>query len=195
MNPSTRPRPIIVAAAIGIALAVQSGAAAVKTRADFDKAFDFKPVRTWEWNPRGAGSVMVARTPDDDPEAIKRLAEPYIMDAVALEMPRRGLKQAPGMADIEVTYYLLLTVGAAAQTVGQFLPGVAEWGLPPFSPSTSSLEVIEQGSLVLDLGVKSQVVWRGVAQAKIQMGLERNKRAALIQEAVRELLKRYPPKK
>jgi hypothetical protein len=55
--------------------------------------------------------------------------------------------------------------------------------------------VIEQGSLVLDLSAKGQVVWRGVGQAKIQMGLEQNKRAALIREAVREVLKRYPPKK
>ena len=189
------PKPIIVAVAIGIALVTQSGTADVKTRADFDKAFDFKQVRTWEWNPGGAGKVMVARTPDDDPEVIKRRAEPYIIEAVNAEMPRRGLKLATESGDLAVTYYLLLTVGAAAQTMGQFLPPVSAWGIPPFSPSTSSLEVIEQGSIVLDLSAKGQVVWRGVAQAKIQMGLEQEKRVALIREAVREVLKRYPPKK
>src|SRR5262245_1197022 len=102
---------MIVAVAMGLAVAVQSGTAAVKTRADFDKAFDFKQVRTWEWNPRGAGHVMVARTPDDDPEVIKGRAEPVIIDAVNAEMPRRGLKTAPSAADLELTYYLLLTVG------------------------------------------------------------------------------------
>jgi hypothetical protein len=195
MTVLSRPKPIIVAIAIGIAIATQSGIADVKTRADFDKSFDFKPIRTWEWNPGGAGKVMVARTPDDDPEVIRKRAEPYIVEAVNAEMPRRGLQPATGSADLAVTYYLLLTVGAAAQTVGQFLPPVSAWGIPPFAPSTSSIEVIEQGSLVLDLSAKGQVVWRGVGQAKIQMGLEQNKRAALIREAVREVLKRYPPKK
>jgi hypothetical protein len=195
MSALPRPKPIIVAVAIGIAIATQSGIADVKTRADFDKTFDFKPIRTWEWNRGGAGKVMVARTPDDDPEVIKQRAEPYIIEAVNAEMPRRGLKQAAGSADLAVTYYLLLTVGASAQTMGQFVPPVSAWGIPPFSPSTSSLEVIEQGSIVLDLSAKGQVVWRGVAQAKIQMGLEQDKRVALIREAVREVLKRYPPKK
>jgi hypothetical protein len=195
MTTLSRPKPIIVAVAIGMALATQSGTADVKTRADFDKAFDFKAVRTWEWNPSGAGKVMVARTPDDDPEVIRRRAEPYILEAVNAEMPRRGLKLAAGSADLAATYYLLLTVGASAQTMGQFLPPVSAWGIPPFSPSTSSLEVIEQGSIVLDLSAKGEVVWRGVAQAKIQMGLEQDKRVALIREAVREVLKRYPPKK
>jgi hypothetical protein len=190
-----RPGLLVFAMVAGIAVAVQSGDAAVKSRADFDKAFDFKQVRTWDWNGRGAGHVMAARTPDDDPEDIQRRAGPIIVDAVTAEMPRRGLKQAPGTPDLELTYYLLLSVGSSAQTLGQFLPGTTAWGLPPFAPSTQSLEVIEQGSLVLDLSAKGEVVWRGIGEAKIEMGLAQDKRATLIREAVREILKRYPPKK
>ena len=184
-----------LAIVVAIALAVPSVMAKVKVRADFDKTFDFRQPQTWGWNPKGPGDVIVARTPDDDPEAIQKRAEPLIMNAVSGEMPRRGLKPAAGTPDLTLTYYLLLTVGSSAQTLGQFLPPVAAWGIPPFAPSTTSLEVIEQGSLVFDLSAKGDVVWRGIGEAQIKMGLDQDKRAALIREAVREILERYPPKK
>ena len=40
----------------------------------------------------------------------------------------------------------------------------------------------------------NKVVWRGVAQAEIKPGMTTEKRRQLIQEAVRELLAKYPPK-
>ncbi len=192
-----RPGPglIVLAIALGMAFAVQLGAAAVKVRVDFDKAFDFRQSRTWGWNPQESGRVMLARTPSDDPEAVRRRAEPIIMDAVSAEMARRGLEQAAGTPDLTLTYYLLLTIGTSAQTMGQFLPAVSAWGLPPFMQSTTSIEAIERGSLVLDLSANGQVVWRGIGEARLSLDLNQDKRAALIREAVREILKRYPPKK
>jgi hypothetical protein len=181
--------------AAGIVLTIQSLPAAVKTRSEFDKTFDFRPVRTWAWHPDGAGQVIASRTQNDDPDAIKALAEPIIVSGVNAEMPKRGLSRSENAPDLQLRYYLLLSVGSSAQTVGQFLPSVAQWGLPPFAPATSSLEIIERGSLVLDLSAKSNVVWRGIAEAKIEMGLEQDKRRKLLEEAVREILKRYPPKR
>jgi Domain of unknown function (DUF4136) len=181
--------------AAGIAFAVQTLPAAVKTRSEFDKTFDFRQARTWAWHPDGAGQVIASRTQKDDPEAIKALAEPIIMTGVEAEMPRRGLTRSASAPDLQLRYYLLLSVGSSAQSVGQFLPSVAQWGLPPFAPATSSLEIIERGSLVLDLSAKSGVVWRGIGEAKIEMGLEQDRRRKLLEEAVREVLKRYPPKR
>ena len=180
---------------VAIVLGVQPGAAKVKVRADFNKAFDFAQARTWGWNPKGPGDIMMARTPDDDPAGVKRLAEPAIMKAVGVEMPKRGLAQATAAPDLTLTYFLLLTAGASAQTVGQFLPSTTAWALPPFVASTQSLEFIEQGALVLDLSAKGEVVWRGVGEAQIKWDLDQNKRLALINEAVRDILARFPPKK
>jgi len=53
---------------------------------------------------------------------------------------------------------------------------------------------MNMGSLVLDLTAQDVVVWRGVAQAKIKLGEDTDKRTALLREAVRDLLKRFPPK-
>ena len=70
------------AVAVGLLLAVHT-VMAVKVNVDFDKAFAFKEVRSWDWNPTSRGDVMMARTPDDKPESFKQLAEPIILSAVA----------------------------------------------------------------------------------------------------------------
>jgi hypothetical protein len=180
-------------AALVLALAGPALNARVDVTVDFDKTFDFKPIRTWGWT-TPPGEVKMARTKDDDPEAAQQRAEPIILDAVATEMPRRGLQMATSTPDLTVTYYLLLTTNMTAQTMGQFLPGTVAWGVPPFAQATQSVKMMNQGALVLDMSAKGNIVWRGVAQAKIKFDADEKKRQSLIREAVRDLLRRYPPK-
>jgi Domain of unknown function (DUF4136) len=183
---------MVMAMAAGLCFAV-APVAAVDVKVEFDKMFDFSRVRTWAWN-ENAGQVVMARTREDDPEAVKKRAEPIILDSVNMEMPRRGLKPATGMPDVTLIYYLLLTVGSSSQSLGQFLPSTAQWGLPPFAPSTTSLSVIQQGSLVLDVSANGKLIWRGIGEAEIKPGITEEKRAALLREGVRDILRRFPPK-
>lgn len=186
-----RTRSIALVVAL-LALTVPEVVARVKVKVDFEKSFNFKAVRTWGWGVDGAGDVMMARTQADDPAAMKKRAEPPIIDAVTIGMTRRGLSQVPDTPDLTVTYYLLLTNSMSAQTVGQFLPSTVSWGLPPFAQSTQSLQFMNSGALVLDLSAQGTVVWRGVAQAQIKMDATEQKRESILREAVRDLLKRYP---
>lgn len=183
-------------AAIVLALmAVVALDARVKVTIDHDPKFPFQGVKTWDWNPAGRGQVKMARTQTDDPDAMQRRAEPIILESVAKEMTARGLSQASGQpADVLVTYYLLMTTNMSTQQAGQFLPIVANWGLPPFPMSTTSIKVLNRGSLVLDLSAKETVVWRGVAQAEVEMDAKQEQREAKIRSAVRDLLKKFPPK-
>ena len=60
---------------------------------------------------------------------------------MAHELGLRGLTLvSAGQPDIRIHYYLLVTVGMDAQVMGQFLPPVPEWGVPPFAPATQSLK-------------------------------------------------------
>ena len=79
--------------------------------------------------------------------------------------------------------------------MGQFLPPVTAWGLPPFAPATQSIKVIDMGSLVFDLSAKGAVVWRGLAEAQIKWEFDEKQRTALLREAAQKILERYPPKK
>ena len=177
-----------------LALTVQAISARVDVKIDFDKSFNFKAVKTWGWHADGPGEVKMARTQNDDPDAMNKLAAPPIIDTVTSEMTRLKLQQAPSDPDLAVHYYLLLTTNMSTQTIGQFLPGTLEWGLPLFPQATQSLKILNQGSLVLDLSAKGAVVWRGVAQAQIKPDADNKRREALLREGVRDLLKRYPPK-
>ena len=179
--------------AAAVVLLAESALARVDVKIDFDKAFNFTAVRTWRFDPAGNGEVKMARTQKDDPEAARAAAEPIIVDAVTTEMQRLKLQKSD-TPDLIVRYFLLLTTNQTAQTMGQFLPGTVAWGLPPFEQTTQSLKLMNQGSLVIDLAAKGNVVWRGVAQAKLKFDVDFKKREALLREAVHDLLRRFPPK-
>ena len=158
-----------------------------------DKTFDFKAIRAWTWSP-ALGEVKMLTTAQDDPAAVKKRFESVIMDAVATNMTARGYARNNDAADIRLTYYVLISAGAAAQTMGQFLPATTAWGLPPFTPQTSSLSVIEQGSLVLDLASMKldEVIWRGVASAEVNRNMTEEKRDARIRDAIKSLIAKLP---
>ena len=190
---STKRSPALLVIAVALTLAAQV-VSALDVRVEFDKMFDFKAMQTWGWNPAGPGAVKMARTQADDPEDIRRRAEPAIVEEVTSELNRIGLRPGPA-PDLSVTYYLLLTIGSSAQVLGQFLPATTMWGVPPFSPATQSLEIMNRGSLVLDLSAGGMVVWRGIADAGIKLGSDDKKALALIRSAVRDLLRKYPGSK
>jgi hypothetical protein len=177
-----------------VALLAPEAIARVKVTVNFDKAFDFKSMKTWGWGPDGPGSVMMARTANDNPDAMKKAAEPLIVEAITKEMAARALVQSSSAPDLVVTYYLLLSNSMSSQTMGQFLPATSAWGLPFFPQATQSLEYVDQGSLVIDLAANKTVVWRGVAHAKIKPDTAYKKREGLIREGVRDLMRRYPTK-
>lgn len=180
---------LLVATGIVMALRVAS---AVDVTVDVDRAFDFAVARTWGWNPDGPGAIKMARTQEDDPEAARLQAEPIIVATVTNEMERRGWQFAPTTPELIVTYFLLLTNDVSGQTVGQFVAATPEWGLPPFTRGTQSIKVMNRGSLVLDVSANGAVVWRGVAHARIRLDADATRRVALLREAVRDLLRRFP---
>ena len=167
--------------------------ARVDVKIDFDKNFNFQAVRTWRFDPAGNGEVKMARTQKDDPDAVKAVVDPILVETINTEMQRIKL-QTSDTPDLIVRYFLLLSTDQTAQTIGQFLPGTVSWGLPPFQQATQSLKVMNQGALVIDVAGGGNVVWRGVAQAKLKPDTDFKKREATLREGVRDLLKRFPPK-
>ena len=189
-----RTRLFAVAAAAVVALAAESVLARVDVKIDFDKNFDFTAVRSWSFDPAGNGEVKMARTKDDDPDAVKAIADPIIVNQVGVEMGRLKLQPAASNPDLIVRYFLLLSTNQTAQTMGQFLPATVAWGLPPFDQATQSIKMMNQGALVLDVSAKGVVVWRGVGQARVAFEADDKKREAILREGVRDVLRRFPPK-
>ena len=185
---------------IGMAVAVLGAAPKIKVRAEPDPTFDFATVRTWAWDV-DAGDVFMARTPADDPAALKARVDPLIRKFVAGAMAQKGLTDAAGaQPSVQLHYYVLVTVNTTGQTMGQFLPSVAYWGLPPFTPQATSFEVVTKGSLVLDALLPGtvgdrKVIWRGIAQSTLDDTAKDTEREARLKYAADELVKRFPLKK
>ena len=188
---------------IAIATLVLAGIVAVdakvKVRAEQDPDYDFATVKTWAWD-QDAGEVIMARTANDDPAPLKARVDPRIRQHVQAEMAKKGLKEATTAPDLQLHYYVLVTINTSGHTMGQFLPAVPYWGLPPFAPATTSLNIVTKGSLILDAMLPGsvgdrRVVWRGVAQSTVSEGDSEAARESRLREATSELIKRFPLKK
>ena len=187
--------PLAVALAGGLGLAVLS--AGPKIRSQQDKTFDFKGLRTWQWHPEGAGDVRMAVTADDNPAAVKEKVDPVIKDAVQKELSARGWEQVPAgtVPQVYVTYYVLISTNQSRQTMGQFVPTVPEWGIPPFSyGATQSLKIFEEGSLILDLTEAKQraIVWRSQAVAELHRQRTPAEREVNLRRALTDMMKKLP---
>jgi hypothetical protein len=95
-----------------------------------------------------------------------------------------------------VTYYVLITVGTNSQQMGQFLPPVTQYGVPPFAPATQALSIYPQGTLVLDIASPNpdHVVWRAVSQAEVELDRTEAQRSVRLQNIIRDVVAKLPRK-
>ena len=190
------PRLLVLALAVSTPAALL--AAKLKVTTQFDKTFDFKGLRTFAWHPSGTGDVKLLQATNDNPAQIRTLVEPVIVRDVERALTGSGFARATGgKPDLYVYYYVLIGPNITAQTMGQFIAPVPAWGLPPFAPATSSLEIYEQGALIVDLSspAHESMVWRGAATAEIDSEATPAAREKRIDDAVKEMFKKFPPKK
>jgi Domain of unknown function (DUF4136) len=200
--PQTWNRLVLSVFAVGLALGVILDAAKIKVRAEADPDFDFATLKSWAWDDDEAGRVLMARFATDDPAPLQARIDPLIRQYVADAFAKKGLAQAVnGSPDVQLHYYVLVSLNVSGHEMGQFLPSVPYWGLPPFPPATTSLNAVTKGSLVLDAMLPApatgdrRVVWRGVAQSTVGDGDSQEVREARLREASDELVKRFPLKK
>ncbi len=172
-------------------------ASGIKIKTQHDKEFKWGGPTTYAWHPTGAGDVMLL-VADGKAGDIKQRLEPMVVQAVDNGMKQRGFtKDTSGQAAFYVYYYVLIGVGTDAQQMGQFVPAVPNWGLPPLPGATQSIETYEKGSLVIDVtAVKlGTVVWRGIAEAQVDRAKTDAQRQQRVSEAIAEMFKKFPPKK
>jgi hypothetical protein len=188
---------------VGLALAAIAAAStwveAAKTdiNVQYDKTFSFAGLRTWAWHPEGPGDTRLALTAEADPKRVADRADPVIIPAIERELTARGFAKVADNADLHVHYYVLATIKQTSQQMGQFLPATPMWGLPPFPAATQGLSTYPVGTLLVDISAPAQksIVWRGAASRKLDFETPDGQRRKNLEQAIKDLLKQFPPKK
>jgi hypothetical protein len=171
---------------------------AAKTDIDieYDKMYSFAGQRRWAWHPDGPGDTRLAISAQDDAKRVAARVDPVVIPAIERELKGRGLAKVSDTPDLFVHYYFLGTVGELSQVAGQFLPALPMWGVPPFTASSTALSVYPVGTLIIDItsAANRAIVWRGSAKRKIDMESSDQKRKDVVERAIRDMLKEFPPK-
>jgi hypothetical protein len=165
-----------------VALAALCGACTtIQISTDYDPAADFSELRTWAF----ANSKQIS----GDPRLDSSLVRARIFQALESELAVKGYGRAVGIdPDFLVDTHVALSRELDVQTFhGGYGRG---WGT-----SETLVREVERGSLVLDfLDPKSrELLWRGIAQARVDRRDTPEERTQRIREAVRMLLEDFPP--
>ncbi len=145
---------------------------------DYDQQANFSDLKTFDWmqlpEKAGINSLVVQR----------------VKKAVNAELKAKGLMMTSSNPDFLIAEHH----GKRDQLQ------ISDWGFSRghryrYEPARVSVYAFEEGSLILDfVDAKSkQLIWRGSAKAQVDNIDTPEKNEKLINAAVKEILKKYPP--
>jgi hypothetical protein len=150
---------------------------------DYDKQVDFANLRTYDWmsvpEKAGINSLVVQR----------------VKNAVNAELQAKGIMMTSNNPDFLIAQHLGKKDKVQVTDWGyDYGPHRRYWGGHWGRGGVSTYEY-EEGSLILDfVDAKSKkMIWRGAAKAEVQNADTPAKSEKLINKAVKEILKKYPP--
>lgn len=167
---------------VGLVVACCAACTTLQISTDYDPAADFSQWSTW--------AFADLRQATGDPRLDSSLVRSRILQALESELAVKGYSRAVGVApDFLVDTHVALTRELDVHT---FHRGSARssWGA-----SETLVREVERGSLVVDFlePESQQLVWRGIAQARVDRRDTPAERSERIREAVRLMLQHFPP--
>jgi hypothetical protein len=151
---------------------------------DYDTNANFADLKTFDWMPvpekAGIDSLVVQR----------------VKNAVNAELQAKGLMMTSDNPDFLIAQHLGTKDKVQVRNLGyDYGPRRGYWGGNWGGPGGVSTYEYEEGSLLLDfVDAKSKkMIWRGVAKAEVQNVDTPDKSEKLINSAVHEILKKFPP--
>ncbi len=154
-----------------------------------DPAVDLSELASFEW--------MEREQPEVSRRATREGLDRRIKEAVDRELISRGYERVSrGDGRLVLTYHVGLDGAMDIQMINT-LPE-DRWGIDRGWDfyTERSIRTLEQGTLVLDAynADTGLLVWRGVAEAEVDRTQSPEKRAELVDRAVRRLIQEFPPR-
>jgi len=161
---------------------------AQKTSYDYEKTANFAGFKTYAHK--------------DGTKVGQQLIDDRIVSAIDTQLAAKGLKRVDENPDLFVVYHVAFDKQKDISTYssgygGGYGPYGWGWG-GGWAGGTTSTQVrdILVGTLVIDLAdaKKGQLAWRGMGVKEVNTQANPEKRDKSINEAVKKIMKNYPPK-
>ena len=169
---------------IGVILILAfSGCSTLPVNTNYDSSANFTGLKTYDWMPDPQEVI-------DDPRVDWELLSSRIRTAADRELSAKDfIRQTSGSPDFLIGYGATLDKKMTWNSVHR------DFGHRYFGPAWAP-EEYEEGTLVLDIVEpdSQKLIWSGSATDRVHFSLSPEKEEAEINEAVREILKDFPPK-
>jgi len=151
-------------------------ATAQEFKVDYNKERDFSQYKTFRF---GEGEII---TPKDQRQGDEEYVHKWVKSAVSRELQMKGLQPSDSAADLVVSYVVGTLAKSDAGDVGPM-------GLTPGSMDRTYLRDYRQGSLIIDLNDRNNLlVWRVSATTD----LSSSSGERMIDQVVQKGFKKYP---
>lgn len=170
--------------------AVLTACATMTVETEHEPGTDFSTLKTYAWIPRPPRDTIASRFDE-------AFVEKRVREAVDAGLAAKGYRKTGADADFFVAYHAALATKMSNRTIHERY-GYSQ-GLGVGAGSTQAraqLYEYDEGSLLLDVveARTRRLMWRGSVRTKVDSQASRERNAARIDEAVRLLLARFPPK-
>lgn len=173
-------------------ITVLTGCSAVSVNYDYDSKVDFSAIHTYNWGESNEA---------DDELTKNQLLKNRIVSSIDNYLQSRGYRKVdPAQADV------LVVIGAGVKEKMR----VTNWGGPGgyyrdpwYDPwwgrsaygGRVDVSYYQEGTLVIDIvdNAKKELIWRGLGTGIVQPQSDQEKRQAVIDEYVQEILNHFPP--
>ena len=161
----------------------------------YDHKADYTALRTYRW-------AEPDKNQQTDPRINWQFVDARVRLAANQQLAAKGYSLAQtGQPDFTLVYYVMLE--SRSEPIEAIEPGRSIYGYTYTADGKISWTLADptqtrqytEGSLILDIvdARTNQALWRGTATARLIKNVKPEERERRINEAVRELLKKFPP--
>jgi hypothetical protein len=173
-----------LAAASLIGLIALSGCAQFKIRSDYDRSANLRALRTYAWR-------TDPPLPSGDPRFDNSLVDTRVREAIDRVLAEKGYTKASAAPDFLVGYHAVVRMKTDVAAIDRRY-GYSGLG---FGGTYLDVRTYDEGTLLIDIidpGAK-KLLWRGSATGVVLEKASAEKRHRRINEAVSEILEKFPP--
>jgi hypothetical protein len=161
----------------------------IRVTTDYDPNADFSNVRTYAWFDDRSGV-------EGDRADVTSLLDRRVRSAVDAELQRKGIQLVDrSEAEALVGYHLGIENKLDVDTINTGY-GYGRYGRYGGIGTTTTVREYQEGTLLIDVIDPSskQLIWRGSGQSRINQYSTPADREQRVNEAVKQILEKFPPR-